>query len=158
MAVHVSVRQHRMMGGEANSCKSDPLPQNVEGLVNCVYSSDSTTLSLYSHLRTTFLSLRTTFGQQQKSNQNQCSFLLVDFLRNHMVSEHVACSETSAISSSFKPSYIGSPVSCVTVSLFVLLLSYHSVLLFYYSILPPPDKYLYEYFKSEVLIVQLIAF
>ena len=126
MAVHVSVRQHRMMGGEANSCKSDPLPQNGEGLVNCVYSSDSTTLNLYSHLRTTFPSLRTTFGQQQKSNQDQCSFLLVDFLG--MVSEHVACSETSAISSSFKPSYIGSPVSCVTISLFVLLLSYHFVL------------------------------
>lgn len=128
MAVHVSVRQHRMMGGEANSCKSDPLPQNGKGLVNCVYSSDSTTLSLYSHLRTTFPSLRTTFGQQQKSNQNQCSFLLVDFLGNHMVSEHVACSETSVISSSFKPSYIGSLVSCVTVLLSVLLLSYHSVL------------------------------
>ena len=157
MAVHVSVRQHRMMGREANSCKSDPLPQNGKGLVNCVYSSDSTTLSLYSHLRTTFLSLRTTFGQQQKSNQNQCSFLLVDFLGNHMVSEHVACSETSAISSSFKPSYIGSPVSCVTVSLFVLLLSYH-LFSYFTTLFSHQLTNVYEYFKSEVLFVQLIAF
>ena len=82
--------------------------------------TEVTLLHLYSHLHTTFLGLRTTFGQQQKATKiNALSHL--DFLKNHMVSEHMVCSETSAISSSFKPSYIGSLVSCVTILLSVLL-------------------------------------